>query len=178
MALATAATENTNGAPQNNGSAKPAAKHSMAKINLDALLAEAQEDTVQEEIIEKGELTLEDLKRAWDAFIDQLDKDTIKSIFKNANIDLQEKTLIIKVGTGLSESAIREELSLMDFIRKEVGRGDLMMKLIRDETLVKKAPPKPKKMLNAKEKYLLMNETNPKVRDLIDRFGLRPDDER
>lgn len=178
VALATTATENTNGAPQSNGSPKPAAKHSMAKINMDALLAEAQEDTVQEEIIERGELTLEDLKRAWDAFIEQLDKDTIKSIFKNANIDLQEKTLIIKVGTGLSESAIREELSLMDFIRKEVGRSDLMMKLIRDETLVKKAPPKPKKMLNAKEKYLLMNETNPKVRDLIDRFGLRPDDER
>ncbi len=177
---AAAALASTNGVPSSNGngSTKPASKHSVAKISLDALLAEAQEDTVQEEIIEKEELTIEVLTRAWEAFIQQLDKDTIKSIFKNANIALQDKTLVIKVGTGLSESAIREELSLMDFIRKEVGRSDLMMQLVRDETLVKKAPPKPKKMLNAKEKYLLMNETNPKVRDLIDRFGLRPDDER
>jgi len=168
----------TNGSPPSNGSTKPANKHSVAKISLDALLAEAQNDTVQKEIVEQEELTIEVLRRAWEAFIQQLDKDTIKSIFKNANIDLQDKTLVIKVGSGLSESAIREELSLMDFIRKEVGRSDLMMQLVRDETLVKKAPPKPKKMLNAKEKYLLMNETNPKVRDLIDRFGLRPDDER
>lgn len=177
---AAAAVASTNGAPSSNGngSAKPASKHSVAKISLDALLAEAKEDTVQEEIIEKEELTIEVLTRAWEAFIQQLDKDTIKSIFKNANIALQDKTLVIKVGSGLSESAIREELSLMDFIRKEVGRSDLMMQLVRDETLVKKAAPKPKKMLNAKEKYLLMNETNPKVRDLIDRFGLRPDDER
>ena len=52
------------------------------------------------------------------------------------------------------------------------------MKIQKDESLVQKAAPKPKKMLNAKEKFLLMNETNPKVRELIDRFGLRPDDER
>lgn len=157
---------------------KIATKHSMAKISLDSLLAEAQEDVVKEEEIEQTELTIEHIQTAWTAFIDQLDKDTIKGIFRNAKIDLQEKTLLIKVGSGLAESAIREELSLMDFIRKQVGRSDLIMKIQKDDSLVQKAAPKPKKMLNAKEKFLLMNETNPKVRELIDRFGLRPDDER
>lgn len=153
-------------------------KHSIAKVSLDSLLAEAQEDVVKEEELEQTELTLEDIQTAWTAFIEQLDKDTIKGIFRNAKIDLQEKTLIIKVGSGLAESAIREELSLMDFIRKQVGRSDLIMKIQKDDSLVQKAAPKPKKMLNAKEKFLLMNEANPKVRELIDRFGLRPDDER
>jgi len=157
---------------------KSTAKHSIAKVSLDSLLAEAQEDVVKQEEVEKSELTIEDLRAAWAAFIEQLDKDTIKGIFRNAKIDLQDKTLIVKVGSGLSESAIREELSLMDFIRKHVGRSDLIMQIKKDESLVQKAAPKPKKMLNAKEKFLLMNETNPKVRELIDRFGLRPDDER
>ncbi len=153
-------------------------KHSMAKVSLDSLLAEAQEDVVKEVELEQTELTLEDIQVAWTAFIEQLDKDTIKGIFRNAKIDLQEKTLVIKVGSGLAESAIREELSLMDFIRKQVGRSDLIMQIQKDDSLVQKAAPKPKKMLNAKEKFLLMNEANPKVRELIDRFGLRPDDER
>ena len=157
---------------------KVTTKHSIAKVSLDSLLAEAQEDVVKEEELEQTELTLEDIQTAWTAFIKQLDKDTIKGIFRNAKIDLHEKTLIIKVGSGLAESAIREELSLMDFIRKQVGRSDLIMKIQKDDSLVQKAAPKPKKMLNAKEKFLLMNEANPKVRELIDRFGLRPDDER
>ncbi|MBX2875731.1 MAG: DNA polymerase III subunit gamma/tau [Saprospiraceae bacterium] len=157
---------------------KIATKHSIAKVSLDSLIAEAQEDVVKEEEVEQTELTIEHIQTAWTAFIEQLDKDTIKGIFRNAKIDLQEKTLVIKVGSGLAESAIREELSLMDFIRKQVGRSDLIMKIHKDDSLVQKAAPKPKKMLNAKEKFLLMNETNPKVRELIDRFGLRPDDER
>ena len=157
---------------------KAATKHSIAKVSLDSLLAEAQEDVVKEEELEQTELTIEDIQTAWTAFIEQLDKDTIKGIFRNAKIDLQENTLIIKVGSGLAESAIREELSLMDFIRKQVGRSDLIMKIQKDDSLVQKAAPKPKKMLNAKEKFLLMNEANPKVRELIDRFGLRPDNER
>lgn len=47
-----------------------------------------------------------------------MDKDIIKGIFRNVKIDLYEKILIIKVGFGLVESVICEELSLMDFIRK------------------------------------------------------------
>lgn len=171
-------TSNGHKAEASQSASKIATKHSIAKVSLDSLLAEAQEDVVKEEELEQTELTLEDIQTAWTAFIEQLDKDTIKGIFRNAKIDLQEKTLVIKVGSGLAESAIREELSLMDFIRKQVGRSDLLMKILKDDSLVQKAAPKPKKMLNAKEKFLLMNETNPKVRELIDRFGLRPDDER
>ena len=176
--VSSASNGHTPGSSSPQASSKIATKHSMAKISLDSLLAEAQEDVVKEEELEQTELTIEHIQTAWTAFIEQLDKDTIKGIFRNAKIDLQEKTLVIKVGSGLAESAIREELSLMDFIRKQVGRSDLIMKIQKDESLVQKAAPKPKKMLNAKEKFLLMNETNPKVRELIDRFGLRPDDER
>lgn len=174
--VSTASNGHSTGSSQS--TSKVATKHSIAKVSLDSLLAEAQEDVVKEEESEQTELTLEDIQAAWTAFIEQLDKDTIKGIFRNAKIDLQDKTLVIKVGSGLAESAIREELSLMDFIRKQVGRSDLIMKIQKDDSLVQKAAPKPKKMLNAKEKFLLMNETNPKVRELIDRFGLRPDDER
>lgn len=170
-------TAGSNGTPQNTPSLKASAKHSIAKINIDSLLAEVQQDTVSEEKVEQEELTTEKLNKAWEAFVEQLDKETIKSIFKNATIELEEKTLVIKTGSAIAESAIREELGLMDFIRKQVGHHDLMMNLIRDESMMKKEPPKRKKALNAKEKYLLMNESNPQVRALIDRFGLRPDEE-
>lgn len=175
---ATAPPANGNGLLSTKPTNNVTSKHGMAKISLDSLLAEVQEDTVKEETVEKTELTIEDIQAAWNAYIEQLDKDMIKGIFRNAKIDLQDHTLIIRVGSGLAESAIREELSLMDFIRKQVGRNDLIMQIKKDESLVQKAAPKPKKMLNAKEKYILMNETNPKVRELIDRFGLRPDDDR
>ena len=90
----------------------------------------------------------------------------------------EEVQQLKRANRALQESAIREELSLMDFIRKQVGNSELIMQIKKDESLVQKAAPKPKKMLNAKEKFILMNETNPKVRELIDRFGLRPDEER
>ncbi|MEZ5040783.1 MAG: DNA polymerase III subunit gamma/tau [Saprospiraceae bacterium] len=170
-------TADNNGTQQAPPAIKTSAKHSIAKINLDSLLAEVQQDTVSEEKVTQEELTTEKLIKAWEAFVEQLDKETIKSIFKNATIDLEGKTIVIKTGSAIAESAIREELGLMDFIRKQVGHHDLVMNLIRDESMVKKEPPKRRKNLNAKEKYLLMNESNPQVRALIDRFGLRPDDE-
>lgn len=169
---------NGNGHLSPKPTSKVSGKHSIAKVSLDSLLAEAQEDTVKKTETGKTELTIEDIHVAWTAYIEQLDKDMIKGIFRNAKIDLEEHTLIIRVGSGLAESAIREELSLMDFIRKQVGNSELIMQIKKDESLVQKAAPKPKKMLNAKEKFILMNETNPKVRELIDRFGLRPDEER
>jgi hypothetical protein len=142
---------------------------------MDALLAEVEED-LEQEPQEIPELDLAMIQEAWAAYIEQHDKDSVRMVLKNVDVELDDKEIVAKVGSKLAESSVREESDLMDFMRRELRHSELSMRIELDPTKVVE-PPKKQKPLNAKDKYRLMNEVNPQVRELITRFGMRPDED-
>lgn len=167
---------------ENNGKAEAArpglkrsSRHSLGHLNMDALLAEVEED-LEQESHEIPELDLAGVQKAWDAFVEQLEKDSIKMVLKNVDVELDGTEIVAKVGSKLAESSVREETSLMEYMRRHLRHSELSMRIEIDPSKVVE-PPKKQKPLNAKDKYRLMNEVNPQVRELITRFGMRPDED-
>ncbi|GJM31032.1 MAG: DNA polymerase III subunit gamma/tau [Saprospiraceae bacterium] len=157
-----------------NGTAKPAKKHKMSKVSLSNLLAEVK--ATDTDLISEDELNLDRIKEVWAQYIDHIDKEGVKSILRLAELDLEEQNLVVTIGSALAENTIRDERELMDFMREKLKASNLTMTINRDESKRQDPPPKPKKNLTAKEKFLLMREDNPNVHELMTRFQLRPDE--
>lgn len=172
--------------PVSNGKPEPAAangrtglkrstRHGLTHLNMDALLAEVEED-LEQEPDEIPELELETVRKTFDDYIEQHDKNSVKMLLKNVKIELDDTELVVKVGTRLAESSVREETEMMEFLRNRLKHPELSLRIEIDPSMVVE-PPKRQKPLNAKDKYRLMNEVNPQIRELITRFGMRPDEE-
>ncbi|MBL7793839.1 MAG: hypothetical protein JNK77_16040, partial [Saprospiraceae bacterium] len=121
--------------------------------------------------------TPERARAAWDAYVSQVDKSSIRAILQVAEIEVEANALAIKVGTRVAESSLRNEASLTAFLRQELDIADLNISIARDEKLAAVEAPKRAKPLTVKERFLLMSETNPNVRELQKRFDLRPDED-
>ncbi|NUQ26569.1 MAG: DNA polymerase III subunit gamma/tau [Saprospiraceae bacterium] len=156
--------------------AKGAEKHAMTKVNLADMLEEANQ-AAQEEVRPREPLTPERARAAWDAYVSQVDKSSIRAILQVAEIEVEAHALAIKVGTRVAESTLRNEASLTAFLRQELDISDLNISIARDEKLAAVEAPKRAKPLTVKERFLLMSETNPNVRELQKRFDLRPDED-
>lgn len=171
-------TPSTNGNGQSESRSnglKRSSRHSLGHLNMEALLAEVEED-LEQESQETADLDLESVQEAWAAYIEQHEKNSIKMLLKNVDVELDGTELVAKVGSKLAESSVREESDLMEFMRSQLRHSELSMRIEIDPTKVVE-PPKKQKPLNAKDKYRLMNEINPQIRELITRFGMRPDEE-
>jgi DNA polymerase-3 subunit gamma/tau len=154
---------------------KRSSRHGLTHLNMDALLAEVEED-LEQEPQEIPELKEEIVRQCFENYIDQHDKGSVKMLLKNVAVELDGTELVAKVGTRLAESSVREETELMDYLRKELKHPELSLRIEIDPSMVVE-PPKRQKPLDAKDKYRLMNEVNPQIRTLIKRFGMRPDEE-
>lgn len=180
-AVSTAIAENGNTKPSPAASPEPqktatSGKHKLSAINLADLVAEAREDVVKEP--EKlAELTEEALLEAWNRYIEELDTINTKTALKNTNISLDGHTILARAGSKFSESALREETRLMDFLRQTLKRNDLALVIELDENRKAPAPRKRAKPLTPKEKFILMREANPQINDLRKRLDLWPDED-
>lgn len=141
--------------------------------SLSDLAAELEEETV-EVANEKDEITTDQLKLAWKNYIAALDRESIKTVLKNIEVELQGVEIKATVTSALSENTLRQETQLMDFLRKNLACKDLMLSIKVDKS---KAPPPPvrKEVLTPKQIYLKMAETNPLLHKLRKNLDLRPE---
>ena len=149
----------------------------FAAIDMNSFLAEAEEEleaSVPPE--ELPPLDDEALRGAWDAFILENRETTLALFMKQALPTVQnEETLLVKLWSSRALAALREDSSLIDYLRQTFARPGLAMTLEEDETL-KPVQTTVKRRLTAKDKYLAMREKNPALEDLRRRFDLRPEE--
>lgn len=150
-------------------------KHSMAKIDLQSILAEVHQEPAAP-VESTAPLAIEAVRPALDAYVAQVEKDSLKAVINNADLQAEGQTLTFIVGSKVDESTLRNEKGLMDFLREQLNNPTLSITIERDESRAPE-PIKRAKPLTAKEKFLLMSETNPLVRDVQKRFDLRPDED-
>ena len=150
--------------------------NSLLKLkSLDSLHAEVAED--EENVSDlKAKLTKEDLDEAWQAYIEGAEKDSVKTMLKGAEVSITGQTVTVVVGSALAESTIRQERSLMDYLRESLHAPMLAMKINLDPSRSNAAPAKPKKLTDS-EKYWRMKTINPLVDEVRKRFDLKLENE-
>lgn len=147
----------------------------LAKADLGNLLAElkAEGEQVTETV---DEVKLPEVQKAWDEYAAAVERDSLRYQLQSAKLAVDKLTITVKVGSSLVEGAIREEHGLTDSLRETLKAPDLMLKVEIDASMRKKEVKAKPKTLNAREKYIMMAEQNPAVKDLVKRFGLKPDE--
>lgn len=154
-------------------------KHALPKLSggLSALLAEVKEES-QSNGMTGAALNLEELQNAWQEYLEKTEMvSNVKMLFQNVELSLTDFHVVATVSSSLAENAIREELKLIEHLRRHFNLPQLTFTTKRSEKKSTDAAPKYQKPLTAKEKYLKMRETNPALQELQKRFDLRPEED-
>ncbi len=149
--------------------------NTLAKANVSNLLAElkAAEQEVEESV---DSVTQEEVQTAWNAYATAVERDSLRLQLQSAQLEVDELTITAKVGSSLVEGALRDEHGLTDSLRKKLKAPGLMLKIEIDASMRKEEVKAKPKVLNAREKYIMMAEQNPAEKDLVKRFDLKPDE--
>jgi hypothetical protein len=85
--------------------------------------------------------------------------------------DQHSATII--VASTVSENLIRQEVSLLNFLREQFQINDFKLDIqIDKEKIAANAPPPPPKPFSAREKFELMVSENPVIQELRNAFDL------
>ncbi|MFK8103006.1 MAG: DNA polymerase III subunit gamma/tau [Saprospiraceae bacterium] len=143
-------------------------------MNLDRLALEVDKDAAAEQ--QGGAvLTAEETKVAWLKYAEGITSPSVRGVLQKAMIEIKEDTIVVTIGSKLAKSSIQQELDLMPFMRKALGKHKLALEVNIDasKTPVVVAPVK-KKLLTPKEQYEKLREINPLIDTLKERFDLGP----
>ena len=122
------------------------------------------------------EFKLDTFVKVWNRYLESVELPTLKTILSQAELELDNTKLNIKVGSSHSKNIIQLEHSLLEGLRKAIADNRLEILItidpekskLNDDNLVKKA-------LTNKEKFELMKQNNPVVEDLIRALKLKID---
>jgi DNA polymerase III subunit gamma/tau len=158
--------------------AVPASLVATPKItSLDAFAAmvEEEERLLQQSV---SKLTIENLKDSWAKNAATHESPSTKAALIGAQLSLEGKKIIARVGSELQQSIIMQEMRLSDFLRFDLNDQAITLEVQYDASLASeeiKAPPV-KRYLTARDKLKLMMEVNPLVKDLAVRLNLKPEE--
>ncbi len=160
---------------QENPTLRVKSQYSLGKLEeLEQLLHANGETRAEVKVSQVPELTADNLKTAWDAYIQQLQLDTIKPFLQQAKLQLQHTEITAIVHSQIAQSTLREQQQpIMEFLRNYFGQKALSMQIVIQKSdasqhaaLERIAP------LNNRDKLRLMQQINPTVRVLWERLAL------
>lgn len=121
------------------------------------------------------ELDDEHLRGAWEAYMLENKDSSHTVLLRQAIPTLEDEEVVVSIGSARAVAALREDESLIAFLRNTFLRPHLIMRLVHDERL-RPLPPVMAKKLSPRDKFLQMRETNPALEELRRRFDLRPEE--
>lgn len=158
-------------------SSSAAAPDAYQSLDLNNLMAEIDETpSAITPATDLPELTQETLQHAWDTFLRDNKTTTLALQIKLAVPTLEGEEIIVRMGSQRVMASLRDDDTLIAFLRETFQRPSLIMLLKLDKTLRTATQPTVKKRLTAKDKFLMMREKNPAIDDLRKRFDLRPEE--
>lgn len=123
-------------------------------------------------------ISIERVKEIWNNHSAHNPSKSVQSALNLAIINLEGKTISIKVPTIVSKEMILQETILIDTLREELGMSDLTFDIEIDKTLFPDfEEAKPVQLMTQKEKYIMMLEKNPSLGSFTKKFGLKLDTE-
>lgn len=132
----------------------------------------------QEQLNEKKELPPLDndiLRSEWDEYKDNHESAIVRTHLGNAEIQFSGTDKIeVKVSSSMAKNVILAELKLVNRIRENFLRPDLLFHIIIDESRIQQDKEKKPALLNSKQKLESMAGKNPQVIELIKKLELKP----
>ncbi|MBK8566037.1 MAG: DNA polymerase III subunit gamma/tau [Saprospiraceae bacterium] len=163
-------------APPQTGLLRKTGIPGLSSVSLQSIHDEIAEAEANNGPVQAPKLNLEDLREAWSAYIDSIDKDSVKAMLRGADIDINPEQVTVTVGSALAENTVRQETMLMDFLRKRLHAPLLALTIKLDPSRSNAAPAKPKRLTDS-EKYHAMRAVNPLVDEVRKRFDLSLENE-
>ena len=161
-------------APTPKESVKPSA--AVVGLSLSAFEAKAVED-IAEEKAKKPLLTNEVLVAAWKEYIELVGSASVKQVLIQSIPRLEQKTIIVRHSGDYAEQTIKQEMGLMEHLRKRMQYNRLTLEYEYDQLLAPKKENKHiKKILTRKEKYDILYSENPHIASFIKMFSLHLED--
>ncbi len=157
---------------------KPALKASIVNggmlKDLNKVYSEVREEYAIEQQSE-SKLNAENLNAAWQQFMQTLDSPSLKASLDKAELTIENKKIIVMVGSKLAQDNIRQTLELTDYLRKELNDKEIMLDIQLDQEKIAElaAEAQQNRPLTVKEKYEKMVEENPLVDVLRQTFDLK-----
>lgn len=146
-------------------------------LNLEALEADATEEAAAaaKEEAEKDPLTEAVVKAAWDKYTDECENAGLQNIMRHTELALLSDTEIgMTVTSNLAKSTLEGNMELMNYLRIELKRPTLLRKLTVDKSKLSEVK-KPKKPMSDSDRLLRMNEENPLVKEILQKFDMKFD---
>ncbi len=124
---------------------------------------------------QKVPLTTEMLQTLWDAYIDGTKSDLLRNAMQKAQLEYRNNTLHVLVGSHIAQANIRQEVRLMEHLRKGANSPSLRWEIQVDEAEATKLKEQARatKKKSPKEKYLDMVRTNPLIEKLRQELDLQ-----
>jgi DNA polymerase III subunit gamma/tau len=144
--------------------------------SLSAMMAEIKAEKTEAKPVNVPDLNLDNITLAWENYRQNIEQDDVKNILNGIQLQYEEGTILAKVNSGLVESTLRQERSLMENLRQYFQRQDLNLR-IEIEKNPNLEPPKRPKAMTAKERLRAMYEKNPLIKDMAEKLELRIDEE-
>lgn len=163
-------------APQGGGLLRKTGIPGLSSVSLQSIHEEIAEAESNQGPVKEAKLTLDDLKEAWAGYIDSIDKDSVKTILRGAEIDISPEQVTVTVGSALAENTVRQETDLMGFLRERLHAPLLALQIKLDPSRSNAAPARPKRLTDS-EKYHAMRAINPLVDEMRKRFDLSLENE-
>ena len=123
-------------------------------------------------------ISLELIKEIWSNYSEHNPSKSVQSALNLAILNLEGKTISIKVPTIVSKEMILQESNLIDKLREDLGMTDLIFEIDVDKSLFPDfEDTKPVQLLTQKEKYMLMLKKNQSLGSFTKKLGLKLDTE-
>ncbi len=138
------------------------------------------EEVVREEELNRTEnakeLSISDAQKVIDQYSDGHSSNSIKQVLGIVKIALDEEKLVLYVPSVIAQESVAQQDKMLELLREEFGRPDLAIPvLINADLFPDYSAPKLKVTLNDREKYILLLEKNPLLKDLQKDLDLHPD---
>ncbi|MGK0389649.1 MAG: DNA polymerase-3 subunit gamma/tau [Maribacter sp.] len=138
------------------------------------------QEEVDGEVKDDGDMvapTITQIKESWADYLKSVTSPSGKIALKNAILSLKdENTLVITIGTSISEKNLRQEKNLPDHIRKYCKYPPLLIEYkVNIELAPKIDKPEVQKAVTQKEIWQNMVQQNPLVDKLREALDLKPD---
>ncbi|MEO6037591.1 MAG: hypothetical protein ABIQ93_04195, partial [Saprospiraceae bacterium] len=125
----------------------------------------------------ESRLTLENARSEWQRFAESIESNLVRLALTTADLQLDGKTLVVKVQTTVERNHIQSEtLRLLHALRQRLHDSQLLIRVEVDTSKAQEDAAKATRPLTKQESLAKMQEANPLVTELIQRFGLKPED--
>lgn len=158
---------------------KPVPKKSL--LNTPAIssiqdLLNAAEIEVSSKKAEPIPLSIEEVQKVWDDYVETVESPTTKAIIEKIILTIQDKMILGFVPSNISKEEIQQEVELYKKLRDHFNQSDLMIEIeMNREHFPGIEEPVVRKLFTTKEKYDHLVAINPLLDKLIDDLNLTPD---